>query len=421
MMLEEKLKQLQKRIKQYPLTSLIILLSVLLSLLIVVPYLQVEYRGINNATEEATLENQYRATFAQILGGIAIGIGLYYTWRRITIADKNLKFAQETFEANQKIAQDNLKVSQEGQITERFTRAIDQLGNKKMEIRLGGVYALERIANESEKDYWPIMRILAAYIREKSPLKKENTEHKDAEEQKKDETLSTDIQVILEVICNLKHSFNEKLDLRNSNMRKAQLSRAHLEWADLSGADIWGADLVEAHLESTQLYKAHLEDAILVRAHLENADMREAHLERAYLQGIDLKDATLIGAHLEDVHLENSVLVRAFLEETHLDRAYLEGAHLEYSHLKGAYLNDAHLKGIHLEIANLEGIHLKGADLEGVHFEGADLRGANLKGAKNLTIDQLSKVKTLYEAQLDEELLIPLKEKYPALFKKPDE
>jgi len=29
-------------------------------------------------------------------------------------------------------------------------------------------------------------------------------------------------------------------------------------------------------------------------------------------------------------------------------------------------------------------------------------------------------LKTLYDTKLDEELLIPLKEKYPALFKKPD-
>jgi hypothetical protein len=29
-------------------------------------------------------------------------------------------------------------------------------------------------------------------------------------------------------------------------------------------------------------------------------------------------------------------------------------------------------------------------------------------------------VKTLYDAKLEEELLIPLEEKYPALFEKPD-
>ena len=39
-----------------------------------------------------------------------------------------------------------------------------------MEIRLGGIYALERISNESEKDYWPIMEILTAYVRKNSSV-----------------------------------------------------------------------------------------------------------------------------------------------------------------------------------------------------------------------------------------------------------
>ena len=53
------------------------------------------------------------------------------------------------------------------------------------------------------------------------------------------------------------------------------------------------------------------------------------------------------------------------------------------------------------------------------HLEGANLDEANLEGAKNLTIYQLSKAKTLYNAKLDEELEKPLREKYPALFEKP--
>jgi BTB/POZ domain-containing protein KCTD9 len=53
------------------------------------------------------------------------------------------------------------------------------------------------------------------------------------------------------------------------------------------------------------------------------------------------------------------------------------------------------------------------------YLDGADFGGANLTFARNLSIDQLSKVKTLYHAELDPELLIPLKEKYSALFEEP--
>jgi hypothetical protein len=52
----------------------------------------------------------------------------------------------------------NLKVNREGQITERFTRAIDQFGasdqegQPRIEIRLGGIYVPERITKDSGRD-----------------------------------------------------------------------------------------------------------------------------------------------------------------------------------------------------------------------------------------------------------------------------
>lgn len=349
-------RQLYLKIKKYPLISLFFIIAILL--LIALPYFQVNYHGINNATTEINLENQSRAILAQILGGIAIGIGLYYTWRRITIAEEDLKITQE-----------NLKVAQESQITERFTRAIDQLGNEKIEIRLGGIYALERISMESDKDYLPIMKILAAYIREKSSVTKKNIETKEADEQNKSNRLPTDIQVILEVICKRKHSFKEKLDLQNTNLQNAQFFNGHLEEANLKGANLNRADLAGSYLEG--------------------ADLEEANLERANLWVADLKHANLLRADL--------------------GRAYLSEANLEHANLAMTNLTEVNFGG-----ANLKNASFYKADLTMTNLQEADLREAIY-----LSLDQLSKVKTLFDTKLDEKLEIPLKEKYPTLFYKP--
>jgi hypothetical protein len=45
------------------------------------------------------------------------------------------------------------RLNRAGQITERFTRAIDQLGEAELDVRLGGIYALERIARDSKDDH----------------------------------------------------------------------------------------------------------------------------------------------------------------------------------------------------------------------------------------------------------------------------
>lgn len=340
---KNEMNQLYKKVKQRPLTCIVCIIVIVTAaiLLIALPHWQVS--GINNVTEKVTLENQSRATLAQILGGIAVGIGVYFAWGNLTTA-------------------------REGQITDRFTRAVDQLGatdidgNPAIEIRLGGIYALERIANESEKDYWPIMEILTAYIRKNTSA--------EIVENKKDTHIATDsimgefselkkisldIQTILSVLGKRRYSFN------NGEDSFLNLGMTHLEWADLNSSHFEYADLGGAYLECADLGGVHLEEAALVSSHLEFADIHHAHLENAGF---------------------------AF--------AHLEWADLNSSHLEGAYLRGAHLEGV---------------DFSDSHLEGADFHEADLMGAKNLTVDQLSKVKTLYQAKLDPELEEELRSK----------
>src|ERR1035437_6374675 len=67
--------------------------------------------------------------------------------------------------------------------------------------------------------------------------------------------------------------------------------------------------------------------------------------------------------------------------------------------------------------ANLKRINLERANLERTNLTGANLFMVNFTGAFNLSIDQLSKVRTFYNAKIDEKLLIQLKEEFPSLFK----
>jgi len=184
--------------------------------------------------------NEARKTLATILGGLAFLVGGFFTWQ------------------NLKVAQENLKVSQEGQITDRFSKAIQQpgavdakSGQKELEVRLGGIYALERIADESERDYWPIIEVLCTYVRVNAPAPNEG-EHGLSEQQKPKEAAqngqasasdihpAADIQAILTVLSRRKRRYerpdDQVLDLSHTDLRGADLSELHLEKADLSGA-----------------------------------------------------------------------------------------------------------------------------------------------------------------------------------------
>jgi hypothetical protein len=135
-----------------------------------------------------------------ITAGVAGAVGIYFTWRGQRITQRAQAENQRNIQAQLKNAQEQLDIARRGQVTERFTQAIEQLGKtnddgkKNPEIRLGGIYSLERTARDSDSDHWPIMEVLTAYVRQHAPRKpgQESTEDMPTPE--------PDIQAILTVV-----------------------------------------------------------------------------------------------------------------------------------------------------------------------------------------------------------------------------
>jgi hypothetical protein len=61
--------------------------------------------------------------------------------------------------------QEQTNADRQRRITESFAKAVEQLGSDKLEVRLGGIYSLERISKESPDDYWTVMENLTAFVR----------------------------------------------------------------------------------------------------------------------------------------------------------------------------------------------------------------------------------------------------------------
>lgn len=205
----------------------------------------------------------------------------------------------------------------------------------------------------------------------------------------------------------------------------------------LSGADLSNCDLSDTCFRKTVMERVKLSSSTLKFADFSEADLNGANLIGSSLEGANFDDTDCTGARLRFANLSKTAhkkghfvmadLEEANLEEANLEEAILEGtnlkkAHLERANLTGAFLNNwTNLEEAHLEEANFTGAYLDRVDFTKAHLKGTNLTGAylteaNLKGAKDLTIYQLSKVKTLYNAKLNSELEKPLREKYPNLF-----
>ena len=311
-----------------------------------------------------------KVTPVQILTGLLVLAGLFWTSRRVLAAE------------------DNVRVAQEGQITERFTKAIEQLGDEKMAIRLGGIYALERIAKDSGKDHGPIMEVLTAYVREKAPRREEDT-------QKSAETPPTDIQTILTVIGRRETTGNDRANDR-LDLRRTQLAGAYLSEADLSGAFLYRANLVEVNLSGAYLSKADLSGGTTI---LGGTDLSGALLSEADLRGANLSEIDLSGANLRGADLRGAFLPAADLREAILVKADLRGAKLGIFNVPLTNLSEIILREI-----DLSEPHLPAADLCGADLREADLCRADLRTTKNLTAKQVRSAKNWREAFLPDHL-----------------
>lgn len=334
--------------------------------------------------DQVVLQNKVYETLVQGLGGAFFFVTAYLTWR-------------------------NIKATEEKQITERFSQAVGFLEKPELEVRLGGIYALERISRDSQKDYWQIIEILTAYVRTKAPAQNDSNQLND--EEKRGHDIPIDIQAVLTILkrrnpdkthiesnyidlgkTNLSCAYLKEANLDRANFNNACLKKIKLHRASLQYAKFWNADLTEADLKfailndvelgPTILREADLWEAKLQRAELISADCQKAKLGRALLQGANLKHANLRQAKLKGAQLQSMKLNGKKFKQTNLEGADLQESDFSGADLTNANLSRANLAGAFFERADLSKANFSGAILENTNFSGAILVGTNLSKVK---------------------------------------
>lgn len=215
-----------------------------------------------------------------LLPGLAAVIALVFTWQTVNQANADLR------------------LSEEGQITDRYNSAVTNLGSKTETLRLGGVYALQRIMQDSTRDQPAIVNLLSSFVRTRAPIDQEKTKIPDdlsipvSDEKKSGHhlRLEADIQAAIEVLTSRDAARDKSavVDLRSSDLRGADLSDR-----DLKGFLFTGSDLRYSHLA-----RANLREANLVKARLDKAEMLDADLRKSTLQGASFRGAELSTADL---------------------------------------------------------------------------------------------------------------------------
>lgn len=348
-----------------------------------------QMKSILETKDYLQLRNNVLGGLAQALGGAILLIGLFFTWRNVRATEANIR-------ATQKSTAKSLAIAQEGLLTDRFARAIEQLGNQdSLATRLGGIFTLEQIAKDSKEYYKPIVELLTAFVRQNSPYAGGGSD----ETQKP----AIDIQTIL-IVLGRRTRFSEDgpenpLNLIATNLRLLTLIDCHFEHAIFARSNLQGAFFSGGHFEKASFTKCNMNKAVLENAYLEDAIFINTSLE---------------GANLFGVHGEKANFVMAQAQETYFIKAHLKGARFMQAKLKKAYFDEADLRGANfmradLQEADLTKALLIGADLVGANLSDANIEGADLTNVTGLTLEQLKTTYGYGKATLPDHLKLAVK------------
>ena len=290
-----------------------------------------------------------------------------------------------------------------------------------LEVRIGAIYALERIAQDSDRDHVQIMEILCAYIRQNAPASeavewptlemKESEDDgpleadwrdrleafREAQEEAKAELKPReDIQVALTVIGR-RSAEQRQIEAGPGRGQKATFPfytpcpdyDAPEDGHDPAALDAYLGKLEEWEktLRAYDGYRLDLRHTNLQGADLSGMNLNGAFLSGARLQGAtlwqtELQGAALMTARLQCADLMNARLQGAGLSEARLDRSDLSHARLQSAILVKARLREARLWQTQLQNARLVEAQLQKAFFEATEFDSwTDLREASLDGA----------------------------------------
>ena len=257
---------------------------------------------------------------------LAASIGWFFLYWRAKTTDLNVEAAEQSAEATRK----NAELAEKGLITDRLTRAIEQIAHEKPYMRVGGIRDLEQIADTQEEERMKIAHILASFIRTQAVKNYKENELMMKEEFDAHREKRLDIEIAVTVLSRIasklekqkqfeQHSENkydlcslENLDLRGLRFEGVDLSKFALEGTDFSGAWLRGANFTNAHL--FKFFGIKILRAIFFRAHLHHANFTHAYLNHAIFT-----EADLTATRFDNVILQNAVFDGAVVNGTHFE------------------------------------------------------------------------------------------------------
>jgi hypothetical protein len=223
------------------------------------------------------------------------------------------------------VSERTLQANTRQQTSDRFGKAIEELGSDKLDIRLGAMYGLEQLARDSPSLHPAVYDVLEAFVRVHAAARTGMCASPSRSPTDRLPYPPADILTVIDIIARRQREYDSKnhvVDFTYSclrvvdfvykqfprtNLVDADLRNADFAHTQLFGSDLVGANLDDAYAENADFKYTKLGDTTLVGADLRNADFTFARMNTDHLSA-DFTGADLRGAILTDTDLSQTVL-----------------------------------------------------------------------------------------------------------------
>jgi uncharacterized protein YjbI with pentapeptide repeats len=306
-----------------------------------------------------------------IVGGIAVFLGVSVAFRRAKAIEKNV--LQQT---------DQIELTRRSQVEERFKNSIEFLANDNPAIVLGGVYSLHAIAKENATYRRVVFDILCSSIRENSII--------DNDEQK-----SIAPSHIIQTIIDLIFKSNQDNEFIYSNI-SANLSNSYIENYDFRFSILDKANIKGSHISNSSFYKSKLNKVSFEKCNISHCNFNSAKMREVKLSEIEIEksrfiNADLTGASGENVLIEKSMLRKAILDnvefievnffKSNLSKANIVSSKFSNGIFRSTNLSLADISNSSFEECNLGNARMSKAKLQDCYFYKCNFKCAELVAA----------------------------------------
>jgi len=308
------------------------------------PEKMVAWIGAGNDPQYAIIVDKFRSTLSQSIGGLLFLVGLYFTARNVFAAEQT-------------------------RLTKTFSDAITQLGSVDKDgvpvipVRLGGIYALERLSRDSPKDAYVICRILSQYVQVESNKWRETLKSK------VDPPTLPDIEAALIVLG---------IIARGKQLRRGEALR------------FFDAFLPNLTLSGRSLGNFHFHRTVLAGSRLDNTDCTRAGFQACDLVSCSFANSRLVKCEFNKVEGRGIILSSVQGAQSTFLACDLREAEFVDSALEKCEFSDSDLSGSIFTRAKMVGAVISKTNVAGAVFDGADLSNADFRTAVGLTADQIA-------------------------------